>query len=330
MRHRQILATLAVFAVVGSAAGCADDGDDPVAAGPDSTSSGPVSSASPTPASGTRTVSHDKGETVVPANPARIVVLDSSLLDATVFLGLTPVGAVTTAVDEELPSYLGDRVEDIEIVGTIGSPNLEAIAALRPDLIISATLRDDERYAILGGIAPTVFTAGPGTSWRPDFQIVAEAVGKAEVATTALADFDARAQQIGEAIGAAGTTASIVRFLPDETRVYGPGSFSGSVLRSVGFDAPELDYDEFAIAYLSAEQIEMADADLIFATTFGPEQDSTRGSITGLWGNLRAIESGCQFDVDDDAWMLGIGLIGAQAILADVERLLTDEDCAGG
>ncbi|MGQ0630064.1 MAG: ABC transporter substrate-binding protein [Sporichthyaceae bacterium] len=327
MKTRQIAVVLALLVTVGLAA-CAGDDEDPTTAGPDAQSASPATSSSPT-VSGSRTVSHDKGQTVVPANPARVVVLDTSLLDATVFLGLTPVGAVRTAVDSELPSYLGDRADDIEIVGTIGNPNLEAIAALRPDLIISATLRDDERYDTLGGIAPTVFTAGPGTTWRTDFQIVADALGKSEQAQSALADFDARAQQIGEAIGAAGTTASIVRFLPDETRVYGPDSFSGSVLRSVGLGAPELDYDEFAIAYLSSEQIEMADADIIFATTFGPEQDSTRGAITGLWGNLRAIENGCQFDVDDDAWMLGIGLIGAQAILADVERLLADGDCAG-
>lgn len=326
MASKRAAACVALAVVL---AGCASEDDartSPEPAAPAVTASGSATpTATATPA-GTRTVRHEKGETAVPAAPSRVVVLDSPLLDTLVTLGLAPVGAVRTAVDDDLPDYLGPQAAGISVVGTIGQPNLEAVAALRPDLILSSTLRDDAIYDKLSAIAPTVFTKGPGTTWRPDFLLAAEAIGRAEQARAALADFDAQAARLGQSLAVGGKTAAIVRFLADETRVYGPDSFSGSVLRAVGFGAPALPFDEFAIARLSPEQIATADADLIFASTYGAEEDSTKGAVTPLWGNLRAVKNGCQFDVDDDRWMVGIGLIGARAILADIERLV-GESC---
>jgi iron complex transport system substrate-binding protein len=94
----------------------------------------------------TRTVTHDRGETEVPAEPQRVVVLDSPHLDAALSVGVTPVGSAQSSVDEGLPAYLGDRTEGIDIVGTIEEPDLEAIAALDPDLILSATVRHEQIY----------------------------------------------------------------------------------------------------------------------------------------------------------------------------------------
>ena len=324
MRARTFALALAV-AVLPLAA-CADDDD--VASSSASASAAESPSASAT-ASGTRTITHEKGETAVPVSPQRIVTLDSPILDAAIFLGVTPVGAVRTSVDTGLPEYLADRTSGVEVVGEISSPNLEAIAALDPDLILSSTLRDDAIYDKLSGIAPTVFASGPGTAWREDFLLVGDALNRADEARDALADFDDRAADLGDSLNLEGSSAAIVRFLADETRVYGPESFSGSVLAAVGLDAPELDYDEYAIAYLSSEEISRADADIIFATTYGEPDETTRDSVTPLWGSLDAVENGCQFDVSDDTWMVGIGLIGAQAILDDLERVLGDGDCGG-
>ncbi len=316
---------VAVLLSLAALGGCAADGGDSASA--PTSASAPGASAAPT-AAGTRLVMHEKGETAVPAEPKRVITLDTPILDTAVFLGVTPVGAVRTAVAEGLPAYLGERAEGIELVGTIGAPNLEAIAALDPDLIISSVLRDDELYDKLSAIAPTVFTIGPGTTWREDFLVIGNALGRPDAAAAAMADFEARADEIAADLDLAGVRASIVRFLPEQTRVYGPDSFSGSVLRAAGLSAPPLDFNEFAITYLSAEQIEMADADIIFSTTYGEPGETTRSSVTALWGNLAAVRDGCQFEVSDDTWMLAIGLNGANAILDDLERLLADSSCA--
>ncbi|WP_432534901.1 ABC transporter substrate-binding protein [Kineococcus arenarius] len=268
------------------------------------------------------------GSTEVPVDPQRVVTLDSPHLDAALSLGLTPVGSVQSAVAQGLPAYLGTRTEGIEVVGTIEEPNLEAIAALDPDLILSATVRHEQLYDQLSRIAPTVFTASSGTDWREGFDLVAEALNRSEEGDTALAEHDERVEAVGRRIGAEGTSASIVRFLPEETRVYGPGTFSGSVLSEVGLDLPDLDYDEYSMAYISPEQVQLVDADAIFSATYGDPSATTRGAVSVLWQRLPAVQEGCQFDIEDDEWMIGIGLIGAGIILDDLENALGDSSCA--
>lgn len=39
------------------------------------------------------------------------------------------------------------------------------------------------------------------------------------------------------------------------------------------------------------------------------------------------VEAGCHLAVEDDEWMIGIGLIGANVVLDDVEAFLTEHDC---
>jgi ABC-type Fe3+-hydroxamate transport system substrate-binding protein len=47
-----------------------------------------------------RTVEHAMGQTEIPRQPERVVVLDTGELDTALSLGVTPVGAVTTAVSD--------------------------------------------------------------------------------------------------------------------------------------------------------------------------------------------------------------------------------------
>ena len=97
-----------------------------------------------------RTVEHAMGATDIPARPERVVVLDTGELDSVLSLGVTPVGAVTTAVSQAFLSYLAEGAADVEVVGTIAEPNLEAIAALQPDLILSNKVRHLPRSAAPG------------------------------------------------------------------------------------------------------------------------------------------------------------------------------------
>lgn len=269
---------------------------------------------------GTRTVSHAMGETDVPEDPQRVVVLDSPHLDAALSLGVTPVAAVQSSVDEGLPAYLGDRTEGIEVVGTILEPDLEMIAAAQPDLILSAKVRHEDVYDQLSEIAPTVFTESSGTSFKEGLSTIADALGRTDELETQLAAYEQRADEVGEAVGAEGVEATIVRFLPGETRLYGPETFSGTVLTDIGFSLGDKGFDEspYSMAMISPEQAELAEGDVIFATTYGEPSETTLGEMQPLLEQLDAQVH----EVDDREWMLGIGLIGAELILDDVEELM--------
>lgn len=325
---RLIAALAALLMTLTACGGSADAGSDTTAGANTTTEEeSPTGDETSATEPETRTISHDMGETEVPASPERVVTLDSPHLDTALSLGVTPVGSVQSEVAQGLPGYLGERAERVDIVGTIEEPNLEAIAALEPDLILSATVRHEQIYDELSQIAPTVFTESSGTNWKEGFALVAEALGRSEEGEQALADYSDRVDEVGDAIGAANMTSSIVRFLPDETRIYGPDTFSGRVLTEVGFELPDLDYDEYSMIYISPEQIELADADVIFSTTYSDPASTTRDSVTALWSTLSAVREGCQFNVEDDEWMLGIGLIGANIILDDLQSFLDDGTC---
>lgn len=67
-------------------------------------------------------------------------------------------------------------------MGTIEQPNLEKIAALEPDLILSSKLCHEQIYEQLNEIAPTVFSETTGVTWKENFEVHAEALGRTEEA----------------------------------------------------------------------------------------------------------------------------------------------------
>lgn len=273
-----------------------------------------------------RTVRHAMGTTTIPSAPTRVVVLDTGELDATIALGVVPVGAVRAPVESGFLHYLAPRATGTELVGTITEPNLERIAALRPDLILSSKLRHEALYPELAQIAPTVFTETVGVVWKQNLRANAEALGLEGKASELLAAYEARADDLGGRLARRGPlpTVSLVRFLAGETRLYQKASFIGTVLADVGLPRPaSQDVDAFA-AKIGPEQVEMAAADVIFTTFYGSADKTTKSLITTspLWPQLEAVKTGRAFEVDDDHWMLGIGILAANLVLDDIARLL--------
>jgi iron complex transport system substrate-binding protein len=269
-----------------------------------------------------RTVAHAMGSTEIPEQPERVVVLDTGELDSALALGVTPIGAVTTDVSSGFLSYLAEGAADVETVGTIGEPNLEAIAALRPDLILSNKVRHEDLYEDLARIAPTVFAEKVGAAWKDNYRLAATALGREEEAESALADYEQAAADLGASLGdPAGTTVSPLRFVQGSIRVYSPESFIGTVLTDVGLSLVELPAGESpAFAELSPEQLTLADADVLLYASYGEPGDSGEDAVRGgpLWLRLPVVADGRASEVEDDVFYTGIGLGAARLI---VERL---------
>ncbi len=90
-----------------------------------------------------RTVTHVMGSTEIPAEPTRIVALDQTFVDAALALNMPVVGFTDIRGREGgAPPYLAEPLArlapDARSVGELASPSLEEIAALQPDLIVSA------------------------------------------------------------------------------------------------------------------------------------------------------------------------------------------------
>lgn len=90
------------------------------------------------------TIEHAMGKTEVPANPKRIVILTNEGTEALLTLGITPVGAAESPTGNPWYPHTKDKLKDVKTVGTELQPNVEAIASLKPDLIIGNKLRHEK------------------------------------------------------------------------------------------------------------------------------------------------------------------------------------------
>ncbi|MBV9789373.1 MAG: iron-siderophore ABC transporter substrate-binding protein [Chloroflexi bacterium] len=285
--------------------------------------SAPAESATETSSSGDRVVKHAMGETTVPANPQRVVVLDTGELDTALALGVKPVGAVSASQGGSFPAYLADRTEGITNVGTIQQPNLEAIIALKPDLILSSKLRHEAIYPQLSQIAPTVFTEAVGVVWKENLMLHAEALGKTTEAQKLMDDYTARLDEFKTKMGdrLANTKVSTVRFLSGgKVRIYMKQSFIGTVLQDAGLPRPPAqDKDVFA-EEVSKERIPEMDGDVMFVTTFGAGEETALATFQSdpLWSQLGVVKANKVYPVSDDYWMLGIGMLAANRVIDDL------------
>lgn len=104
------------------------------------------------PVSETITITHELGETPVTTNPQKVVVFDYGILDALDSLGVNVIGVVQSGLPDYLTKYAG---EEYSSIGTLKEPDMEAIFALTPDLIIISG-RQADYYEELNKIAPTI------------------------------------------------------------------------------------------------------------------------------------------------------------------------------
>lgn len=281
-------------------------------------------------------VEHAMGATDVTCTPQRVVTLGQGQTDSVLALGVTPVGVVEPWTDDWY-EYLPDEVEEAEVLGTELEPDLEKIAALQPDLILGSKLRHEALYSQLSQIAPTVFSETIGVTWKGNVSLWAEALCLPDKGAEVLADYEARAKAVGEGLaeqGKADTEVSMIRFMPDQVRIYLTG-FPGSVLRDAGLQRPEAqqveDWDASPqLIEISEERIPEMDGDVIFQMvssehyaqqgTQTVDEQMERWTSTDLWQNLEAVKNGQVVQVDESHWNLGGGILSANAMLEDLEE----------
>ncbi|MGW1865167.1 ABC transporter substrate-binding protein [Streptomyces mauvecolor] len=271
-----------------------------------------------------RTVNHAMGATEIKAQPKRVVVLDVGEFDNVVSLGIQPVGYAPTEGDEGIPSYLKKGAGEPKNVGTINSLNLEAIAALKPDLILGSQLRAADKYKELSRIAPTVFSIRPGFPWKQNYLLNAAALDKSAEAKAKLAAYETKAEQLGSDLGANKPTVTMLRYMPGKVRLYAKASFIGTILDDAGIPRPKNQQAVDLATEVGPETIDQADADWIFTGVYGDPKKSKRDSAESnpLWKNLKAVKAGQAKDVKDETWYLGLGVTAADSVLDDLRGFL--------
>jgi iron complex transport system substrate-binding protein len=285
-------------------------------------------SSAPEPKAGqARNVAHAMGTARITGSPERVVVLDTGELDSAVALGVKPVGAVEPIAGAGFPAYVTGAMKEVKIVGTIEQPNLEAISALKPDLILSNKIRHAAIYDQLSRIAPTVFTEEVGVVWKKNFALHAKALGKTDKADALQTEYQTDARTLGEALGdkRSSTAVSVVRSVGDEVRIYEKANFLGTILEDIGLPRPKAQNDEKFMTTATGERIPDLDGDVMFLSRFGDDHRLlNRLQQNRLWSRLGVVRAKRVYEVPDDLWFLGIGNLAAGKILDGLRTILVD------
>ena len=150
-----------------------------------------------------RQIQHVGGTTQICGRPQRIAVLGPYLLEPLLALDVQPIAFADYAAwhrgkysnpRQQIP-YLGDRITgSIANLGMVGTPSVEALLKVKPDLILGIDIANAQHYPTLSKIAPTLILKW-GDSDR-NLQTIAQAVDRADRATALLSEMK---QQIATA-----------------------------------------------------------------------------------------------------------------------------------
>ncbi len=271
---------------------------------------------------------HAAGETPVVPDPQRIVVLAGDELDALCALGLQTriVAAALPDGSDAQPSYLGTVVHDVPGVGSRNAPDLGAIAAAKPDLILGSQSLTPDAFPALAAIAPTVFTGAPGAQWQDNLRLVAAATGRRRAADDLIAGFAEQAKKAGDANDATHFQASIVQLTDSSLRVWGSDNFPASVLGAVGVDRPvaqrftDKPYVEIP---LTDTNFSAADGDIVYLSFASSAAKDRAPAVleSAAWHKLAANRDNRVFVVNNEVWQTGQGLIAARGIIEDLRWL---------
>ncbi|MGE5704909.1 MAG: ABC transporter substrate-binding protein [Clostridia bacterium] len=279
------------------------------------------------PAGDSYTVKHNMGETTIKGIPQRVVVLTTQGVETVLALGVKPVGAVSSFSADQFYDHVKGELEGVKVVGTETQPNLEAIAALKPDIILGMTMRHEKIYKQLSAIAPTVFAEKPRGDWKENFKLYAEALNKKTEGEKVIGDWEKRIASFKEKAGVKlHTKVSLVRFMPGKVRIYYKDTFAGVILKELGFARPEAqDKEEFA-AEVTKERIPEMDGDILFYYVYETgdskasqlEQEWTNDA---LWKNLNVVKNNKAYKVDDVIWNTSGGVKSANLLLNELEKV---------
>jgi iron complex transport system substrate-binding protein len=207
--------------------------------------------------------------------------------------------------------YSKERVGDIPLVGTLDEPDLEAILGLTPDLIISSKLRHDQAmYDRLTQIAPAVFALQPGVTFKLNFKLYAQALGREAEGAAFIRTYEDGVRALNAQLPNPRPTASIVNFRADEVRYYQRANFLGMVLTDLGFPRnPAENVDDFAFFGSQENLGDYAAGDFLIVAV----ADAAKGEVadeilaSDIWQTLPAVQSGNVLMADANTFIGGVG-----------------------
>ncbi|MDR6977740.1 iron complex transport system substrate-binding protein [Streptomyces sp. 3330] len=293
-----LLASVVLLAVAAVGCGGSDSGSSSSGAkGPD-----PSSAAGAFPV----TLDHKYGRTTIGSEPQRIVTVGLTDQDAVLALGKVPVGTTEWlggyrgAVGPWAQDKLGGAAAPAVLTDTGTGPQVEKIAALKPDLILALySGLTEAQYESLSKFAPVL--AQPkayndyGVPWQQQTEEIGKALGKEAEAKALVSDVEDEFAAARKAHPAFAGATAVMATPYEGTFVYGSQDTRSRILSGLGFSLPkDLDKvigDTFG-ANISKERFDLLDQDV--AVWILPDLTTAVAKLHGdkIYADLNVVKQG--------------------------------------
>lgn len=247
------------------------------------------------------TITDSLGRTVtISEKPERVVAVSTSAVETLFALGVTPVGRPETAT-------YPPEAQQVEAFGTSYQPNLERIAAMRPDLIIADAVIQAQLVPSLEGVgAPVVAINFSGVERVIEsLRTVGRLVGVPEKGEELAAQIEERIASATRNLPAQRpTVVAIIAAGPEQYFAAKPSSYIGTIIEALG--AKNIVSEDEPVGRvagytnLSQERLVQANPDAIIFINPVPGAPPLSQTLrnNSAWANLKAFQEGRIFDAD--------------------------------
>ncbi|CAH7005662.1 ferric citrate ABC transporter periplasmic binding protein [Vibrio chagasii] len=272
----------------------------------------------------TRVVQDEQGQFEVNTTPQRIVVLEFSFVDALAAVGVSPVGVADDNDSTRVIPAVRALVDPWQSVGMRSQPSLEAIAVLKPDLIIADAERHRAVYQDLQRIAPTLLLKSRGETYQENL----ESALKIGVALDKQSDMEQRIQQHHQLMLDFKSHFSLkqtVQFAVVSDKgmwLHGPASYAGGVLTTLGFASPIEELTEKAYLPTSFELLLKTNPDWLLLGAYSHPNVVNDWEKNPLFDLMTSAKNRQVVEVSPALWSLNRGMLAAEQMAKNLEQIL--------
>lgn len=288
----------------------------------------------------TKSIQHAMGTTEIKGTPSKIVILEWSYAESLLAVGMQPVGLADINGYKKWVNAKPELAANVVDVGTRQEPNLEIIASLKPDLIVTTVARSKTSYDKLKGIAPTIVFDPSSEQASKDMyadmihsmKTLADIVGKSAEADKVLKDLEKTYEDAKAKLKAAGKegaeivltqafsnqNAAVLRIFTDNSSVVQIYTKLG--LKNV-YKPEKFESQGFATA--SVESLPAVQkANLLYVVQNDDNVFEKQLKDNAVWKGLAFVKENRTYSLGGDMWLFG-GPLSIKNIVDKTVSLLT-------
>jgi len=240
------------------------------------------------------TVTDDAGrEVTIESAPQRIVSLAPANTEIVYALGLLDKLEGVTTYDD-YPA----EVADIAKIGDFVTPNMEAITAAQPDLILATTGVQADVITQLEGTGATVVAIDPQTlaALYTSIETVGKATGTAEQAAEVVEGMKSDIAEIADAVAAEEPTEAFIEIAQDPLYTAGSGTLLDDLIKAAG--GTNIVTESGYVGY-SLEQL-VTDDPAVYLATLGSMSDPSDLAKRAGYDTLSAVKNDRVYVLEDN------------------------------